>query len=69
MENGKIERQTLSRDEAARYLGVHINTLDRSSIPRLRIASKVLFRIDTLDKILAGEEVPEGKQRMRRPKQ
>jgi excisionase family DNA binding protein len=69
MENGTVVRMTLTRKEAAHYLGVHINTIDRSSIPRLRIGGKVLFRIDTLEKFLEGEVVPEGKQQMRRPKQ
>jgi len=52
-----IERQTLTRKEAAEYLGIHENTLDRTpEIPRIRIGGKVLFRIITLDKYLADKE-------------
>ena len=43
-----IARLTLSRKEAAHYLGIHVNTLDRSDIPRIYIGGKVLFKIDTL---------------------
>jgi len=50
------ERQTLSREEAAAYLGIHINTLDRNTtIPRVRIGSRVLFSKAQLDKLLAGK--------------
>jgi len=49
------EKQTLSRKEAADYLGIHLNTLDRSNIPRVRIGGRVLFRRTTLEKLLAGE--------------
>ena len=42
-------KTTLSRQEAADYLGVHINTLDNSDIPRIRIGTRVLFRLVTLD--------------------
>jgi len=52
-----IERQTLSRVEAARYLGIHINSLDRNTkIPRVRIGGRVLFRKETLDKLLIDSE-------------
>jgi hypothetical protein len=50
------EKHVLNRQEAADYLGVHIHTLDKSDIPRIRIADKVLFRKCTLDKFLAEEE-------------
>ena len=44
-----IAKQTLTRKEAAYYLGIHPNTLDRSEIPRFRIGGRVLFRLVTLD--------------------
>jgi excisionase family DNA binding protein len=40
----------LSRREAAKYLGIHINTLDKSDIPRVRMGRKIMFRQKTLDK-------------------
>jgi len=57
-----IEKQTLSREEAAKYLGIHVNTLDRTNIPRVRIGGRVLFRRITLDNLLAGSEVSGDKE-------
>jgi len=52
-----IERQTITRNEAAEYLGIHLNTLDKTpEIPRIRIGGKVLFRIKTLEKYRADQE-------------
>ena len=42
-------KTTLTRKEAADYLGIHLNTLDKSEIPRFRIGTRVLFRLVTLD--------------------
>jgi len=64
----RTEKQTLSREEAAAYLGIHVNSLDRSNIPRVRIGGRVLFRKMTLEKLLAGEK-PGGSQQLRRFKQ
>jgi excisionase family DNA binding protein len=50
------EKQVLTRQEAAAYLGIHYNTLDKSAIPRIRIGKKILFRKSTLEKFLASEE-------------
>ena len=55
MESETTVKQTLSREEAAKYLGVHINTLDKSNVPRVRVGGRVLFWQKTLDKLLAGE--------------
>ena len=44
-----ITKQTLTRKEAAHYLGIHINTLDKSEIPRFRIGGRVLFRLVAVD--------------------
>jgi hypothetical protein len=46
----------LSRKEAAKYLGVHINTLDHSDIPRVRLGCRTLFRQKTLDKYVQDLE-------------
>ena len=62
MEN-VIEKQVLSRKEAAAYLGIHLNTLDRSDVPRLQIGRRVLYRIKTLDKLLNDREQSENKRR------
>jgi excisionase family DNA binding protein len=56
LENETIKKQTLTREEAAKYLGVHVNTLDRSSIPRVRIGNRVLFTRATLDGLLSGSQ-------------
>ena len=55
MEN-VIEKQTLSRKEAAAYLGIHLNTLDRSNVPRIHIGRRVLYRRKTLDRFLNDRE-------------
>jgi len=54
------EKQTLTRIEAANYLGIHLNTLDKSSIPRVRIGRRVLFNRKTLEKLLGDKEQNEG---------
>jgi len=51
-----IEKQVLSRKEAAAYLGIHINTLDRNNIPKARIGKRILYRRKSLDKFLADAE-------------
>jgi hypothetical protein len=58
-----IEKQVLSRKEAAAYLGIHLNTLDRSDVPRLQIGRRVLYRIKTLDKLLNDREQSGNKGR------
>jgi len=48
----KITKTVLSRKEAAAYLGIHVNTLDKNDIPRIHIGRRTLFRQKTLEKIL-----------------
>jgi excisionase family DNA binding protein len=60
-----ITRKTLSRQEAADYLGIHINTIDRSNVPRIRIGGRVLFNRETLDRLLSGKEAVEGRRARR----
>jgi excisionase family DNA binding protein len=58
------EKQVFSRKEAAEYLGIHINTIDKCKIPRLRIGGRILFRRVALEKYLRDNEQkwkPEGK--------
>jgi hypothetical protein len=55
----EYEKRVFSRKEAAEYLGVCLPTLDHSDIPRVRVASRVLYRRSTLDKYL---EENEGKE-------
>jgi excisionase family DNA binding protein len=61
-----LEKQVLSRMEAAAYLGVHYNTIDRSDIPRIRIGGRTLFRKKALDKYLVAlESAPKPRGRSR----
>jgi hypothetical protein len=50
------EKQTFSRKEAARFLGLHIHTLDSSGIPRVRVGGRILYRRETLEKVLEEGE-------------
>jgi hypothetical protein len=52
------EKQAFSRKDAAKYLGVCLNTLDRAGIPRVRIARRVIYRRSALDKWLEEREEP-----------
>ena len=58
-----IEKQVLSRKEAAAYLGIHLNTLDRSDVPRIHIGRRTLFRKNTLDNMLTEKEQSGDKRR------
>jgi hypothetical protein len=45
-----IEPFLLNRSEAARFLGVGLNTLGNLNIPKTRIRRRVLYRRDILEK-------------------
>lgn len=45
-----IDPVLLNRSEAARFLGIGINTLSVLSIPKTRIRKRVLYRRDILEK-------------------
>jgi hypothetical protein len=45
-----IEPFLLNRSEAARFLGIGLNTLGNLSIPKTRIRRRVLYRRDILEK-------------------
>jgi len=51
------EHKTLNREQAAAYLGIHINTIDKHpEIPRMRIGSRVIFRKEKLDQFILENE-------------
>jgi hypothetical protein len=52
----EIEPQGLSRKNAAKYLGICLNTLDNLDIPRIRIGVRVVYRRATLEKFLEEGE-------------
>jgi hypothetical protein len=45
-----FEPVLLNRSEAARFLGIGINTLSVLSIPKTRIRKRVLYRRDILER-------------------
>jgi hypothetical protein len=45
-----IEPLLLNRSEAARLLGIGLNTLGSLNIPKTRIRKRVLYRRDVLEK-------------------
>ena len=45
-----LEPLLLNRSEAARFLGIGLNTLGGLGIPRTRIRKRVLYRRDILEK-------------------
>jgi hypothetical protein len=45
-----IEPFLLNRSEAARFLGIGLNTLGCLGIPKIRIRRRVLYRRDILEK-------------------
>jgi hypothetical protein len=45
-----IEPFLLNRSEAARFLGIGLNTLGVLNIPKTRIRRRVFYRIDILEK-------------------
>ena len=50
----KTTKLVLPRKEAAVYLGIHVNTLDRSDIPRVSFGGRVMFKYEDLDKCFAS---------------
>jgi len=50
LENGQEAERGYSRKAAAAYLGIHINTLDRSDIPRVYFGRSVVFKREVLDR-------------------
>jgi hypothetical protein len=48
----------LTKREAAQFLHISERTLDRLSVPRLRLRGRVMFRRDTLDQWSKSQESP-----------
>ena len=48
--------EVLSRKQAACFLGIGLNTLDRLDIPRAQIRKRILFRRVTLEKWIEQQE-------------
>ena len=46
----QIDPFLLNRSEAARFLGIGLNTLSRMNIPKTKIQRRVLYRKDILEK-------------------
>jgi len=61
LESNPIERNYMNTNQAAAYLGMHINTLYlHKEIPVIRMGTKRIYRKETLDKFMAGLERSEG---------
>jgi hypothetical protein len=57
----KVECGVYTRKQLVAYLGVHLNTIDRSDLPRIKIAGRVLYRKSTVEKWLREKESTNGK--------
>lgn len=48
-----MERKTITAQEAANYLGVHVDTVytmvRQRQIPNIRVRRRILFSVETLD--------------------
>lgn len=57
MESDPIVRNYITCQEAADYIGVHVNFLYlHKEIPHVRIGRKILYRKSAIDEYLAGLE-------------
>jgi hypothetical protein len=60
MNNASLQEKVLSREEAAKFLGVCKTTLDRMDLPRTKVRRRVLYRqtvlITWLEKNTTGKE-------------
>jgi hypothetical protein len=64
----KVECGVYTRKQLVEYLGVHLNTIDRSDLPRIKIAGRVLYRKSTVEKWLREKESSNGKYKGKPPK-
>nr|WP_206763739.1 helix-turn-helix domain-containing protein [Cytobacillus firmus] len=52
-EHKKIQRKTLTAQEVAEYIGVHVDTIytmvRQKEIPHVRVRRRILFSIETID--------------------
>lgn len=61
-----LEKETLTRKEAAKMLGVHFNTLTRSDVPSIKIGGRVLYRVKSVENYMRKKEGESGKKRTAR---
>jgi hypothetical protein len=52
--------EILSRKQAAEYMGVCQNTLDRFDLPRIKVRRRVMYRISVIDEWLARHTETKG---------
>lgn len=63
------ERQTMSRRETAKYLGVCVGTLRTLDIPCAKVGRRLVYFRDSVNKWLySQEEERKGKKRRQKPK-
>lgn len=63
------ERQTMSRKETAKYLGVCVGTLRTLDIPCAKVWQRLIYFRDSVNKWLySQEEERKGKKRRQKPK-
>ncbi|MGM0903098.1 MAG: helix-turn-helix domain-containing protein [Bacillota bacterium] len=56
-----MQRKTITAQEAADYIGVHIDTIytmvRQKEIPHIRVRRRILFKTDTLDAWMHEQEM------------
>lgn len=63
-----MQRKTITAQEAADYIGVHIDTIytmvRQKEIPHIRVRRRILFKTDTLDAWMNQQESNSCKEAM-----
>lgn len=63
-----MQRKTITAQEAADYIGVHIDTIytmvRQKEIPHIRVRRRILFKTDTLDAWMNDQESNSCKEAM-----
>jgi len=63
-----LQRKTITAQEAADYIGVHIDTIytmvRQKEIPHIRVRRRILFKTDTLDAWMNDQESNSCKEAM-----
>lgn len=62
----EIETNYLNRREVAKYLGVHVNTIDKWNIPYIKISSRKLFDIQEVKAYLEAKNENKMKVKIKR---
>lgn len=64
----ELQRKTITAQEAADYIGVHIDTIytmvRQKEIPHIRVRRRILFKTDTLDAWMNDQESNSCKEAM-----